>query len=180
MQDYLLDTNIWEYWFNSTRQPEHSRVLKRVSELEARCERTRSPFRIWISSVTWGELEFGYQVQLQKERCLEASFRQFLHGIAPKEFLIDRHVTRDYGRIRARLFEEYGPREKKKKGLRPEQLVDPVTSLQLKIQENDLWIVSQAVTRDLILVTNDRKSLQPLLVVAGDELHIENWAEEIV
>jgi len=27
-------------------------------------------------------------------------------------------------------------------------------------------------------VTNDRKSLQPLLKVAGDELHVENWAAE--
>ncbi len=179
MRDYLLDTNIWEYWFNPARQPEHNRVLKRVSELEQRCERVKSSFRIWISSVTWGELEFGYRVQLQKERSLETSFRQFIHGIAPKEFLIDKHVTHDYGRIRARLFEKYGPKEKKKKGLRPEQLVDPVTSLQLKIQENDLWIVSQAITRDFILVTNDRRSLRPILEVAGDELHVENWAEEI-
>jgi predicted nucleic acid-binding protein len=111
---------------------------------------------------------------------LETSFRQFIHGIAPKEFLIDKHVTHDYGRIRARLFEEYGPKEKKRKGLRPEQLVDPVTSLQLKIQENDLWIVSQAITRDFVFVTNDRKSLQPLVEAIGGELHIEYWAEEVV
>jgi len=92
--------------------------------------------------------------------------------------VIDKHVARDYGRIRARLFEKYGPKEKKKKGLRPEQLSDPVTSLQLKIQENDLWIVSQAVARNFILVTNDRKSLRPLLEVTGGELCIENWAVE--
>lgn len=111
---------------------------------------------------------------------MEVSFRQFIHGIAPKEFLIDKHVTRDYGRIRAKLFEKHGPKEKKKKGLRPEQLVDPVTSLQLRIQENDLWIVSQAITRDFVLVTNDRRSLRPLREVAGDELHVEYWAKEIV
>ena len=177
MRDYLLDTNIWEYWFNPARQPEHSRVLKRVSELEERCEQAKSALRVWISSVTWGELEYGYQVQLQEEHSLETSFRQFIHGIAPKEFLIDKHVTLDYGRIRARLFERFGPKKRKKNGLRPEQLVDPVTSLQLKIQENDLWIASQAITRDFVLVTNDRKSLQPLLEVAGGELHVENWAE---
>ncbi len=179
MRDYLLDINIWEYWFNPAKQPEHVRVLKRVSELAEQCERTRSPFRVWISSVTWGELEYGYQVQLQEARSLETSFRQFIHGIAPKEFLIDKHVTHDYGRIRARLFEKYGPKEKKKKGLRPEQLVDPVTSLQLKIQENDLWIVSQAITRDFIFVTNDSRSLRPIVEVAGNELHVEYWAEEI-
>ena len=180
MRDYLLDTNIWEYWFNPAKQPEHGHVLKWISKLEEQCEGAKSPLRIWISSITWGELEYGYQVQLKEEQSLETSFRQFIHGIAPKEFLIDKHVTYDYGRIRARLFEKYGPKEKKKKGLRPEQLVDPVTSLQLKIHENDLWIVSQAVTRDFVLVTNDRKSLQPLIEVAGDVLHVENWAEETV
>jgi predicted nucleic acid-binding protein len=178
VRDYLLDTNIWEYWFNPARQPEHSRVLRRVSELAEQSERTKSHFRVWISSITWGELEYGYHVQTQKERSLETSFRRFVHGIAPKEFLIDKHVTYDYGRIRARLFEKYGPKEKKKKGLRPEQLIDSVTSLQLKIQENDLWIVSQAITRDFVLVTNDRKSLQPLKEVLGDELYLENWADE--
>jgi len=176
MRDFLIDTNIWEYWFNEAREPQHSNVLKRVSELKKRCEKQKAPFRVWISSVTWGELEYGYQVQTNKERSLETPFREFIRGIAPKEFLVDKHVARDYGRIRARLFEKYSPKDRKKKSLRPEQLIDPVTSLQLTIQENDLWIVSQAIMKDLTLVTNDRKSLQPLLEVAGNELHIENWA----
>jgi len=178
MRDFLIDTNIWEYWFNPAREPEHSHVLKRVSELVKICERTKSPFRVWISSVTWGELEYGYQSQANKEHSLETPFRQFIHKISPKEFFVDKHIACDYGRIHTRLFEKYRPTEKKKKGLSPEQLVDPVTSLQLRIQENDLWIASQAITRDFILVTNDRKSLRPLLEVAGDELHIENWATE--
>jgi predicted nucleic acid-binding protein len=178
MRDFLIDTNIWAYWFNSVKEPEHSHVLKRVSELKKLRERVKSPFRVWISSVTWGELEYGYQAQANKEHSLEIPFRQFIHKISPKECVIDKHVAFDYGRIRAKLFEKYGPKEKKKKGLRPEQLIDPVTSLHLRIQENDLWIASQAITRDFILVTNDRKSLQPLLEVAGDELHIENWAAE--
>jgi predicted nucleic acid-binding protein len=176
MRDFLIDTNIWEYWFNEAREPEHSNVLKRVSELKKEREKAEAPFRVWISSVTWGELEYGYEVQTDKERSLEASFRQFIRTISPMEFVINKHVTRDYGRIRARLFEKYGPKDKRKRGLRPEQLIDPVTSLELKIQENDLWIVSQAVMKDLTLVTNDRKSLQPLLEVLGSELHIENWA----
>lgn len=74
------------------------------------------------------------------------------------------------------LFEKFGPKDKRIDGRRPEQLIDPVTSLQLKIQENDLWIVSQAITRDFTLVTNDKVSLKPLLEVVGGELHIENWA----
>lgn len=177
MRDFLIDTNIWEYWFNEKREPQHSHVLSRVSELTKRSGKTESPFRVHISSVTWGEIEYGYRVMTEKERSREAQFRQFVHGIAPREYPVDKHVREDYGKIRARLFERYAPREKKKKGLRPEQLIDPDTSLQLRMQENDLWIVSQAIARNLTLVTNDRKSLQPLLEVLGDEeLHIENWA----
>jgi len=176
MRDFLIDTNIWEYWFNPAREPEHSNVLKRVSELEEECKETLFSYRVWISSITCGELEYGYQAQLDKEHSLETSFRQFIHKVSPKEFVINKHVTCDYGIIRAKLFEKYGPKKKKKKGLRPEQLIDPVTSLQLKIQENDLWLVAQAITKSLIFVTNDRKSLKPLLEIVGDELTVENWA----
>lgn len=180
MRDFLLDTNIWEYWFNPKKEPEHSHVLKHVSELNKLCEENESPLRVWISSVTWGELEYGYQTQANKERSLETPFRQFIHKISPVEFVVNKHVACHYGRIRARLFEKYGPKEKKKKGLRPEQLIDPATSLQLQIQENDLWLVAQAITKKLVLVTNDRKSMKPLRDAAGDELTVENWAAETV
>jgi len=178
MRDFLIDTNIWGYWFNPKKEPQHSNVLKRVAELKQQFENGKEPFRVWISSMTWGEIEFGYRVQTKKDVSLETQFRQFINDVAPKEFLIDKHVTLEYGRIRAMLFEKFGPKDKRINGRRPEQLIDPVTSLQLKIQENDLWIVSQAITRDFTLVTNDIVSLQPLLEVAGDELHLENWAAE--
>ena len=34
MRDFLIDTNIWEYWFNEKKQPQHANVLRRVHELE--------------------------------------------------------------------------------------------------------------------------------------------------
>lgn len=178
MRDFLIDTNIWEYWFNPKREPQHSKVLKRVIELRRLYENNKKSFRVWISSVTWGEIEFGYQWQKKNDNSLETQFRQFIHDIAPMEFIIDKHVTPEYGRIRTMLFEKFGPRDKRIKGLRSEQLIDPVSSLQLKIQENDLWIVSQAITRDFTLVTNDRASLKPIMEVTGKELHIENWVED--
>jgi predicted nucleic acid-binding protein len=178
MRDFLIDTNIWEYWFNPKGEPQHSNVLKRVCELKQQYEKDKTSFRVWISSVTWGEIEFGYQWQTKKDSSLETQFRQFIHDISPIEFIIDKHVTPEYGRIRAMLFEKFGPRDKKIDERRPEQLIDPVMSLELKIQENDLWIVSQAVTRNFTLVTNDKASLKPLLEVAGEKLHIENWAAE--
>ncbi len=176
MRDFLIDTNIWSFWFDQGKEPQHSNVLKHVDELERICEETQAPFRVWISAITWGEIEYGYRAQTEEEQSLEVEFRQFIYDVGPIEFVVDKQAAREYGQIRGRLFEKYGPKDKKRKGLRPEQLIDPVTSLQLTIQENDLWIVAQAITRNLTLVTNDRKSLRPLLAVTGNELHIENWA----
>lgn len=177
MRDFLIDTNIWEYWFNPKREPQHSNVLKCVGELKQQFENGKNPFRVWISSVTWGEIEFGYQWQKKKDGSLETQFRQFISDIAPIEFQIDKHVAREYGRIRAVLFEKFGPKDKKIDGRRPEQLIDPVTSLELGIQENDLWITAQAVTFNLTLVTNDKRMAR-IREVAGEELYIENWAAE--
>ena len=87
---------------------------------------------------------------------------------------IDKHSANTYGELRARLFEKYAPNNKKRKGLRPEQLIDPVTSLELGIQENDLWIAAQAISRNLTLVTND--AMNRIRDIAGKSLHIDNWA----
>jgi len=55
------------------------------------------------------------------------------------------HTANTYGELRSLLFDKYAPNDKRKKNLRPEQLVDPITSLELGIQENDLWIAAQAI-----------------------------------
>ena len=66
---------------------------------------------------------------------------------------IDRHVSDVYGELRVALFERY---IRKGKNKRPEQLIDPVTATEIGIDENDLWIVAQAITHNLTLVTNDK------------------------
>jgi tRNA(fMet)-specific endonuclease VapC len=78
-----------------------------------------------------------------------------------------------YGDLRARLFEKFAPKKRRRKGLRPEELVDPVTAKELGIQENDLWIAAQAIERNLVLVTND--AMARIQEVAS-ELKVEDWA----
>jgi len=172
MRDYLIDTNIWEYWFNPKQKPFHSNVLNSVEKVK------REENRLWISVITWGEIEYGYGSMKEKERSLETEFRQFVNDQSPVVFDIDKHVTKAYGEIRAKLFERYGPEEKKRKGKQPEQLIDPVTATELGVQENDLWITAQALTKDLILVTNDKKLIRPITEILGDKLKTENWAEQ--
>jgi len=115
MRDFLIDTNIWEFWFNQKSEPQHSNVLKRVHELERACEGRQATFRVWISAITWGEIECGYQIQKDEDQSVELRFRQFIRDISPIVLIVDRHVGREYGRIKARCFEQFGPREKRGK-----------------------------------------------------------------
>jgi predicted nucleic acid-binding protein len=166
MRDYLIDTNIWSYWFDTTKEPFHSNVLNCINKIK------QEDSRLWISVITWGEIEYGYNIVA--DRSLETRFRQFVNSQSPIVFDIDKHVTGAYGGIRATLFERFN---QKKKIKWPEQLIDPVTAKELGIQENDLWIVAQAVTRELALVTNDKKLIRAMKEILGNKLVIENWAD---
>lgn len=175
MTHYLLDTNIWAYWFNREKHPKYAANIEaRVKELTISAENgAHDCDRIAISVITWGEIDYGYNVMTSKERSREASFRSFLAGQSPWTVSLDKHTAIEYGKLRAKLFEKFGPKDMKRKGLRPEQLVDPATSLQLQIQENDLWIVAQAIRYGLTLVTHDK--MTGIKGVAGSQLRIENW-----
>lgn len=180
MQAFLLDTNIWEYWYNCKGHPkECNNIINRIKELINQQEEFPKQFvlPLGISVITWGEIDYGYNVMPKKEQSREAEFHKFISGVSPWLVPINRHTAKTYGDLRAKLFEKYSPKEKKKKGLRPEQLIDPVTSKELSIQENDLWITAQAATFNLTLVTNDKK-ISRISDIAGESLHIENWAAD--
>jgi len=165
MRDYLLDTNVWSDWFDPKK---NTSIIQRIQELS-------SKLKLHISFITLGEIDFGINVMTKKEQAnFDANgFRKFVSSKTPSTVPIDKHIAKTYGELRARLFEEYAPNNKKRKGLRPCQLVDPATSLELGIQENDLWIAAQAITRNLTLVTNDK--LSRIREVAGDDLDVKNW-----
>ncbi len=131
--------------------------------------------RIAISVITWGEIEYGYNVMTSKERSREAPFRSFLVGQSPWTVSLDKHTAVEYGKLRAKLFEKFGPKEWKRKGLRPSQVTHPVPPCDLGIDENDLWIAAQAIRYGLTLVTNDK--IASIKTVAGTTLRIENWAQ---
>lgn len=179
MRTFLLDTNIWEYWFNKEGNPkENTNIERRVRDLvDIETNTKEFAWRLGISIITLGEIDYGYNVMKKKERSREREFRSFISKKNPWIPEIDKHVAKEYGKLRADLFERYAPENKKRKGLRPCQLIDPVTSLELGIQENDLWIAAQAISRNLTLVTNDNKGgMKRIRDIAGVSLHIENWA----
>ena len=166
MRTFLLDTCIWSYWFDDDRyRQENTNIRKQLQKLQP-------DSKLGISIITWGEVAFGQKYAITRE-LIQADYFKFIEAKGPKTFHIDMHTANTYGMLRSHLFDKYASKDKRKKNVRPEQLVDPVTSLELGIQENDLWIAAQAITRNLTLVTNDK--LSRIREVAGDNLHIENW-----
>ena len=168
MRGYLLDTNIVSYWLGAAG-PEHDKVVESIDRLP-----DRAPIR--LSVVTLGEIEYGHRAVSRLAAPVQVRFRQVLAERFPAPLEIRRPTTIYYGAWRARLFEEFARKDKRTKATRPEQLVDPVTSRELGIQENDLWIAAQAMEHKLVLVTHD--DMQRLRHVMDDELRVEfeDWA----
>ena len=161
---YLLDTNIVAYWFD-TRRPQHERVVHHIQELPE-----TTP--LVISAIALGEIEFGLHVA-QAETPNQEALRAFINTNLPMVLNVTKATRIYYGSLRAGVFEKYAPNVKRRRGLRPEQLIDPVTSQELGIKENDLWIAAQALEYNLVLVTND--TMERIRDVC-EELQIENWA----
>ena len=163
MRDCLLDTNIWSDWYKLDKNAYIIEKLKSISTA-----------RIHISEISWGELCYGYELLTQREKRKLGGILEFVTGLTPITLGINRHVSIEYGKLRAKLFNKYAPGKLRKKGMRPHELTDPCTDKQLQIQENDLWIASQAIIYDLGLVTNDK--MNAIKEIAGKSFHIENWA----
>lgn len=131
MHTYLLDTCIWSYWFDIKRG-QHTRVAESIQNLA-------SGSKLGISIITWGEIAYGHKADSPELLPVQSEYLQFIQSKGPKTFEIDIHTAYTYGELRALLFEKLPSATKKKK--RAEQIVDPVTGLELGIDENDLWIV---------------------------------------
>jgi predicted nucleic acid-binding protein len=54
------------------------------------------------------------------------------------------------------LVANYSPKNKRQRILSLSQLADPITDIELGVQENDLCLASQAIATEAVLVTFDR------------------------
>jgi predicted nucleic acid-binding protein len=170
VKGYLLDTNAVCDWLDATK-PRHAAVSVKIEQL------AETDTVLFTSTIVLGEIEYGIRAVAQGTRPSLDELRaqvemQFVH----KRLLLDvaRSTALLYGDLRARLFDKYAPREHRKKGLRPEELVCPITAKLLGIHENDLWIAAQAIERNLVLVSND--SMARIRDVAP-ELVVEDWGD---
>lgn len=160
---YLLDTNTIAFWFSPTRR-EHKLVVQRIEALPA-----ESP--LVTSAIVLGEIEYGCRAARPISQDALNEVARLVRARFPRMLQVGLSTAETYGRLRAALFRKYAPK-KDRRGLRPEQLTDPMTSRELGIQENDLWIAAQALEHNLVLVTKDK--LDHIRAVAP-RLVLEDW-----
>lgn len=183
MQDYLLDTNIIAYWFDTAR-PEHAKVVARVTAARQPDPITSYISRLYISVITLGEIEYGARAAHVPDpakqahyEAMDAAKSRFVREQCPIALEITEHVAEQYGELKAWLFNNCGSNAKKSKAKRAEELVNPTTGKELGIDENDIWIAAQAVTHNLVLVTHDsRGNFGIVLHQFAPVLTVEDWA----
>ncbi len=172
MPGYLIDTQTISYWFDGKSGGYPS--------VQAAAEARRSDdVPLYISAISLGEIQYGHAVHPTGAGLVRESFLEFVREKFPQVLRVSRHTAEPYGRIRAILFEMFGPKSRKGKKKRAEELCDPATGRELGIDENDLWIVAQAAERNLVLVTHDKMvRIQKALQEPEIGVRIEDWAAE--
>ncbi len=160
MRSFLLDTNILAYlYYQEKYTQEYSNVIKHMSQID-------KTVPLGISIISLGEIAVGLPENDSGKNSMQRKHIEFVRSLTPWLVGIDEHTAEQYGKLRGSL--------SSKKRCKKRDLVDIYTWLELGSMENDLWIIAQAITRDLVLVTNDEK----LRKIAGDGLITENWAAE--
>ncbi len=170
MPGYLIDTQTITYWFDgkSGRYP----VVQAAAEA-----RRSADAPLYLSAISLGEIQYGHAAEPAGAGWVRESFVKFVRDKFPQVLRVSRHTAEPYGQIKAILFEMFGPESRKSKKKRPEELCDPTTGRELRIDENDLWIVAQAAERNLVLVTHDKiVRIREALQESQIGVRIEDWA----
>lgn len=168
-KDYLLDTNIAGY----LAELKSGISSKKTYALSQKLYNIPKESKIFFCSITIGEIEYGYQVSPPHMKNDILLICNYLQG--QMIINIDQNIAREtYSILRAKLFEKYAPKSGKKKK-RVEEWMDPTTSKQLQIQENDVWISAVAMNLNLILVSEDK--LNAIRSVTKGDLEIEQWLD---
>lgn len=169
-KDYLLDTNIAGYF----AELKSGNATEESKNLEKHLNRIPLDAKIFVSSITIGELQYGYCVaSSEKKQEVKKICDYFKNNVNLYILNVDENSARDhYSIIREKLYEKYAPKIGKKKH-RIEQWKNPIAADSLGIQENDLWISAIALNYNLILVSNDKMNV--IKSVIGKALDFEDW-----
>lgn len=170
MRGYLLDTNTIRYWFDGESG--------RFPSVKVRADARAADSPLYVSAITIGEIEFGHAFNPAGAGAERDDFVALVRKQLPQILQVSKHTAEPYGRIRATLAKRFPPRGGWTKKVKAEQMYDPIAARELGIDENDLWIVAQAVERNLVLVTSDRMNrIREAVCEPSPGLRFEDWAK---
>ena len=147
--DYiLLDTNFVSVLFDP-RRPNYTAV-------RARAQAFSKTDIVYLSAVVLAELRYGMEAA-QRMRQDVSNIRNTLTEAGSYPLAeIGRHTAEAYGEVKARVAGHYLDMSRRSPRWL-EDWTDRASGKSLQVDENDLWIVSQAFERDYLLITSDQR-----------------------
>ena len=169
MSGYLIDTQTITYWFDGESG--------RFPHVQQAAEARRGIGPLYVSVISLGEIRYGYACQAGSAGAKRDEFLKFLREELPQVLTIKKHTSEPYGQVRAALFERFAPHSRRGRKQRAEELIEPATGRELGIDENDLWLVAQAIERNLVLVTNDKMThIREAVRAVYPDFTFDNWS----
>ncbi len=158
MNGYLFDTNIVSFWFQ-----QKPAITSRVAAIP------NGNF-LYISAVTIGEIEFGHLNINAKDPAKQAAFRRWIAETFHSHRLeITNATAGEYAKLKRAVCDTYF---KKNKYI---ELHENAQAHVLGVDENDLWIVSQAYEHGLKFVTCDK--MTRIKEVLGHMVDVSTWPQ---
>lgn len=148
--DYLLDTNILSAYYHA-EHPLHVVAKDAIGSLD------KSGLEL-VSVVTLAEIDYGVQLAADKSSTFVQALRDRADIIRERAKLpVTEFTSESYARLKAAVAKLIAPGNHKKNPRFVEDWIRHTTGKVLQIDENDLWIASQAIERDVTLVTIDKR-----------------------
>ncbi|HEX8626064.1 MAG TPA: PIN domain-containing protein [Allosphingosinicella sp.] len=148
MEQILLDTNFVSVLFDPRRT--------NFDAVQARAKAFADSDLVYLSAIVLAELRYGMEAAQRAGQDI-THIRHTLAQAANYPLAeVGRHTAESYGEVKARLAAHYLDLSR-----RPPRWIenwqDRASGQMLQVDENDLWIVAQAIERDYLLLTCDRR-----------------------
>jgi len=148
MDQILLDTNFISVLFDA-RRPNFAAV-------HARAHAFAQSDLVYLSAVVLAELRYGMEAAQRVGQDISHIRQTLIQAGKYPLAEVGRHTAEAYGDVKARLAEHYLDLSRRTPRWL-ENWQDRASGQMLQVDENDLWIVAQAVERDYLLVTSDQR-----------------------
>ena len=148
MDGYILDTSVLSARLDASHR-RHGDVRLGLDALGVAAQ--------FVSAISLAELTFGVRLAQAFEPAPSPMLEQMLVDARAYAVLdLTHHTSAAYAALKANLAKRFLAKTSRRHRRRwLEEWVDQTTGQKLQVDENDLWMCSQAKERDLVMVTVD-------------------------